>query len=81
MGWANPITKPRSTAPARTVSVALPKTMIAAPVASVLMTLSKKWRRGPKASSAAPPAKDPKITNTFIKRTASDVATTEASSA
>ena len=30
MGWANPITKPRSTAPARTVPVALPKAIIAA---------------------------------------------------
>jgi hypothetical protein len=55
--------------------------MIAAPVASVPMILSKKWWRGPHASSAAPPAKDPKITKMFIKRTASDVATTEAPSA
>ena len=81
MGWANPITKPRSTAPSKTMPVALPKTRIAAPVASVPTMLNKKCRRGPQASSAAPPAKDPKITNTFIKRTASDVATTEASSA
>ena len=43
--------------------------------------LNRKWRRGPQASSAAPPAKDPRITKTFINRTASDVATTEASSA
>ena len=81
MGWANPITKPKSTAPARTVPVALPKAMIAAPVASVPTMLSRKWRRGPQASSAAPPAKDPRITKTFINRTASDVATTEAPSA
>ena len=81
MGWANPITKPRSTAPSRTMPVALPKAIIATPVVSVPTMLSKKWWRGPQASSAAPPAKDPKITNTFINRTASNVATTEASSA
>lgn len=81
MGWANPIVKPRNTAPSRTIPVALPKAMIAVPVARAPTMLSKKWRRGPQASSAAPPAKDPKITKTFMNRTASDVATTEASSA
>ena len=81
MGWANPITKPKSAAPSRTMPVALPKAIIAAPVVSVPTMLARKCRRGPQASSAAPPAKDPKITNTFIKRTASDVAATEASSA
>ncbi len=81
MGWANPITKPRSTAPSRTMPVALPKAIIATPVVSVPTMLSKKWWRGPHASSAAPPAKDPRITKTFINKTANDVATTEASSA
>ena len=81
MGWANPITKPRNAAPARTVPVVLPKAMVATPVANVPTILARKCRRGPQASSAAPPAKDPRITKTFIKRTASDVATTEAPSA
>ena len=81
MGWANPIVKPRSTAPSRTMPVALPKAMIAVPVARAPMMLNKKWRRGPQASSTAPPAKDPRITKTFMNRTASDVATTEAPAA